>query len=395
MTATRPADHRVANATFGSWIRSRFIEINTELEELYEANGNRNATTGGDHLKSELVDDGEALLDGLTDEAFDGDVLERFGLLGDVGYFMAACRRHELIEPAGRIELPNASAVALRLGASLGTAPRFLTAHMQSHNFAHDGIYRTFTAYEAERTFLDYNTRSAFAYTRAADALARILPMGVSHPAAHDLFVNAADALGDALQLNRELADELNVDRFFFNVRPYYKPHRVGRNEYRGANAGDFAAFNEIDTLLGLCSMSDTSYAQVVVEKFPYLFPAEQQRLQDTLGCPNLLDAFLQQLDASDQEWFGRNAAAYLAVVDAHGRAAAQHHDDLVEKFIRRPSTQIPPEHLEGITASGPPLDVLIRSLERLRDQRLAAPRQDIPTRHDDIAALRAAIESQ
>ena len=30
--------------------------------------------------------------------------------------------------------------------------------------------------------------------------------------------------------------------RFFFCARPYYKPHRVGKEVYRGANAGDFAA---------------------------------------------------------------------------------------------------------------------------------------------------------
>jgi hypothetical protein len=263
---------------------------------------------------------------------------------------------------------------------------------METHNPAEDGVYRTFTSYEAERIFLEYNTRSAYAYMQAADALLRIAPLGVSHPVTHDLLLDAAAALRGALALNRELATRLDVDRFFFCVRPYYKPHRVGRGEFRGANAGDFAAFSEIDTLLGLCSMSDASYSQVVTEKLPYLVPAEQARLRRTLLVPNLLDAFLARRDAADREWFARNVTAFLSVVAALGEAAAHHHDELVGTFISRPSTAIPAEHLDGITASGPPLDVLLRSLERLRDKRLAVDRDDIATRHDDIATLRVLV---
>jgi len=44
---------------------------------------------------------------------------------------------------------------------------------------------------------------------------------------------------------------------------------------------------------------------------------------------------------------------------------------------------------LQGITASGPPLPVLLRSLEMLRDQRIAAKRSDLITRHEDLANLR------
>ena len=47
---------------------------------------------------------------------------------------------------------------------------------------------------------------------------------------------------------------------------------------------------------------------------------------------------------------------------------------------------------LEGITASGPPLGVLIHALEKLRDQRMAADRSDIPTRFHDLATLRSLI---
>jgi hypothetical protein len=48
--------------------------------------------------------------------------------------------------------------------------------------------------------------------------------------------------------------------------------------------------------------------------------------------------------------------------------------------------------HLAAITASGPPLSVLLRALEMLRDLRTAANRQDIPTRYADLQKLRQCV---
>lgn len=383
---------------FDDWIRGRFIDLNTQLEDLYAAEGNRSAVDGvGDELKAQLVDEGRTLIvelleEGNTDEGFD----RAFELLGNVGYYMAACRRHEITEPSRERTSPliEASALALHLGASVGTAPRFMTSHMETYNRAVNGRYRTFTWCPAEKTFLDYNTRSAFAYMRAADALGRIHHMGISHPATNDLLIDARRALDDALRLNTELADSLDVEDFFFRVRPYYKPHRVGSQEYRGANAGDFAAFSQIDMLLGLCLPTEAQYTQVVIEKLPYLTPAEQEQLRESFRHPNLLDSFLDQREHSAETWYRQNASAYLDVCAAHGAAAAHHHDELVARFITAPSLRIPAEHLDGLTASGPPLDVLLRALEGLRDRRLAAPRDDLPTRHDDIVELRSLIAS-
>ncbi|MFT5200974.1 MAG: hypothetical protein ACI9C1_000339 [Candidatus Aldehydirespiratoraceae bacterium] len=383
-------------AAFDQWIRGRFVDLNTALEDLYATQENRSQVAGvGDRLKSQLLGEGRDLIvplveEGNTDEGFD----RAFELLGNVGYYMAACRRHEITEPSRERTSPlvEASTLALHLGASLGTVPRFVTSHMETYNRAVNGVYRTFTHAPAEKLFLDHNTRGAFAYMRAADALGRIHPMGVSHPAALDLLTHARNALEDAYEMNVELGRKLDVDDFFFRVRPYYKPHRVGSVEYRGANAGDFAAFSQIDMLLGLCSPTDPAYSQVVLEKFPYLTPDEQRRLHESFRHPNVLDALLAQADHAAEAWFREHSAAFLAVCRAHGRAAAQHHDDLVMSFIKRPAERIPPEHLSGITASGPPLDVLLRALEGLRDRRLAADRDDIPTRHADLAALRELI---
>jgi hypothetical protein len=106
----------------------------------------------------------------------------------------------------------------------------------------------------------------------------------------------------------------------------------------------------------------------------------------------SLLDELLGLAAHANTDWFRRNAAAYLEVCDLFGRAAAQHHDALVKRFIEEPATQLPKSALEGLTASGPPLPVLLRSLELLRDMRMAADRPDIPARRHDLERLRALL---
>ncbi len=392
MTRTWPSPARLE---LGRWIRSRFVELNSELEDLYWVQEDRSSTAPGGDLQGELLREGEARLAALScDDLTGGDFEDRFDLLGDVGMFMSAVRRHEIERPDGgpAEQSPLAATVAMQLGTSLDTAPRFLTAHNQTHNLAIDGRYRTFTSGESERIFTDYNTRSVYEYMRAADALVRTVPLGVSHVAVQDLLLVAAEAVRTAVELNRELSRKLDVDEFFFRVRPYLKPCTVGRSVFRGNNAGDFAAFNEIDAILGLCSMSDPHYAQIVTEKLPYLVPAERARLQRALRAPSLLDGFMNQIEDVDQPWFQQNAAAYLEVVDVLGEGARHHHDDIVSRFISTPTASIADKHHARVTASGPPLEVLLASLERLRDQRSAVERQDgVPTRHADVDALRAA----
>ena len=67
--------------------------------------------------------------------------------------------------------------------------------------------------------------------------------------------------------------------------------------------------------------------------------------------------------------------ALFCEVCDLFGRTAAQHHDELVKRFIEQPAAKLGEEQSQGLTASGPPLPVLLRSLEVLRDLRLAADR--------------------
>lgn len=391
--------HMTPNArAFDDWIRDRFVDINSELEELYFAQTDRNVIPAeGEALRQELLESGHVhvsrlLAEGNTDEGFEA----AFDLLGNLGMFMAACRRHGLSDPAQAQNSPlqAASALALHLGASLGVTPRFATSHLTTHNPARDGIYKRFTRLEAERVFFDYNTRGILAYKRAADALVRILPMGISHPAVLQLLDDTAAALVDVQRSNEALFAALDVDRFFYCVRPYLKPYRVGPHVYRGANAGDFAGINEIDLLLGLCRADHPEYSQLLVDKFLYMLPEDQQRLRDCMRRRSLLDALLDAApEAADRPWFQAVVARYLEVCARHGETATQHHDQLVRRFIELPAQTLPEDAQGDVTASGPPLSVLLPALERLRDLRRAAPRDDIPTRHRELAQLRATLQ--
>jgi hypothetical protein len=380
---------------FDHWIRGDFARLNTELENRYFDGPDRAATAGiGDELKTELQDTGRrhilALLrEGNTDEGFD----KGFGLLGNVGLYMAACGRHDIAEDADSPSMRETWALAMQIGASLGVTPRFATSHLTTHNRAINGRCKSFTNLADEHLFTDYNTRGILAYKRAADALLRVLDIGISHPVTVDLLRNARDALLDVVDYNERLFAELDVDRFFFSVRPYFRPHRVGLQVYRGANAGDFAGINVIDLLLGLCQANSPAYAQMLVEKFLYMMPRDQAMLRDCMRRQSLMDAFLR-IDTGQQQahWYRDNLAMFLEVCQAHGRTACQHHDLLVKRFIEVPAAEAGLQERSNLTASGPPLAIMLDSLQKLRDLRTAAQRDDIPSRYRDIGTLRDSL---
>lgn len=382
---------------FDRWIRGDFVAMNTELEELYFARVDRADVSGvGDDIKARLRDEGRVHVMALLAEGNTGDGFESgFGVLGDVGMYLAALRRHELTNPAReeRSPFPEASSLALHVGASLGMAPRFSTAHLTTWNKALCGKRKSFTSLPDELLFIDENTRGILLLQQAADALTSIVHLGVSSPAADVMWESARNALRGVAHHNTRLFELLDVDRFFYCVRPYYKPYRVGRQEYRGANAGDFSGINELDLLLGLCRANDPYYAQLLVDKFLFMLPMDQKRLKECMSHRSLLDELLELLPRhSGQDWFQRNARAYLEVCDLFGAYAAQHHDALVKRFIETPSARLDSQHLPSVTASGPPLPVLLRSLEMLRDLRVAADRPDIKTRRADLDRLRACL---
>jgi kynureninase len=378
--------------TFDFWIRNRFVELNTELEILYINQSDRsNIDSIGQDLKQLLENEGREIIktllsEGNTDEGFDN----AFDLLGNVGLYMAACRRHEITNPSkdSTSPLKDASGLAMNIGASIGVTPRFATAHLTTHNKAVDGVYKRFTNLPAEKLFIDYNTKAIFAYKRAADSLLKLQPLGISHPMAPELFRLAKRALKDVISSNAALFLELNVDDFFYCVRPYYKPYHVGFQVYRGANAGDFAGINVIDILLGLCFANEPAYSQMLVDKFLYMMPEDQNILRDCMRRTSIMDDFLN-ISNSNEKWYQETLTLFLEVCELHGESAIQHHNQLVEKYIAKPSATLKESQLDNITASGPPLNVLLDSLEKLKDRRAATKRSDIRTRFDDIKTLK------
>jgi hypothetical protein len=383
---------------FDHWIRGSFIELNTELENLYFAQEDRANVCGiGDSLKKQLRDAGRAhvltlLHEGNTGEGF----ASAFDVLGNVGLYLGALRRHELTNPSAeeRSPFPEASALALHVGASIGMAPRFATAHLATRNRSVNGVRKSFTSLRDEFLFIDENTRGILLLQTAADALTRIVHLGISSPVCDVMFDTAKSALSGVIDCNDRLFKQLDVDRFFYCIRPYYKPYRVGWQEYRGANAGDFSGINELDLLLGLCRANDPYYAQLLVDKMLFMLPEDQARLRECMTYRSLLDEMLLAGETQRRTaWFQRSARAFLQVCELFARTAAQHHDQLVRRFIELPAAALKPEHHRGLTASGPPLPALLRSLEKLRDMRMAAGGTPELTRHADLETLRRALD--
>src|SRR5882762_11596092 len=169
---------------FEHWIRTSFVQMNTELENLYFANDDRVQVIGcGDPIKAALRDEGHTYVVALLAEGNTGDGFDiAFGVLGNVGMYLGALRRHELTNPMREERSPfvEASSLALHVGASLGIAPRFATAHLATHNKAVAGIRKSFTSLPDEFLFIDENTRGILCMQGAADALRRIVPLGIS-----------------------------------------------------------------------------------------------------------------------------------------------------------------------------------------------------------------------
>src|SRR4030095_15191754 len=225
-----------------------------------------------DALKRQLLQQGGPLMERLADMSANWPMANgistlpdhphaSYRLLGLVGHYLAACQRHEAFASAqcsgatGQTEQEGgrqaAWDISTRIGTALGVAPRLVFAHQSLFNDAVAGRYRTFTLLPDEDVFIRFNALGVVAYYRAAEALRGIANVVVSSVVASYLLDQAEASLGDVLRFNQELARQLNIDRFFFNVRPYFKTYRVGDVDYRGANAGDFSAIHENDVRSG------------------------------------------------------------------------------------------------------------------------------------------------
>ena len=376
------------------FLRGDFVRINTALEEAYFAE-RRDVIAGRsdlEALKRDLLRHGGIAIDRVGDMAtLPGEPRAAYRLLGLVGHYLAACQRHEA--PLSNRDGAREAAwrISSRIGDALGVAPRLVFSHQSLFNDAVAGVIRTFTSLPDEEIFIRFNALGVLAYRRAAAALRDIAGLGVSSPGAAYALDDATTALRDVLAFNQELAKQLNVERFFLNVRPYFKTYRVGDTDHRGANAGDFAAINEIDVTLGLCRMDDPFYGAIVREKFPFVPPDDQPHLRTLDRRVSLLDAFTRELDSQGPTaaWKA-NALRFLAVCKAHGAAYAFHHQRLVRPYVEAPARRMPTTHAAGMTSSGPPLDQVMAMLGRLLDLRLARDREGLATAEGPIARLAA-----
>ena len=86
---------------FDGWIRSAFVDLNTELEELYFAQDDRAQVEGvGDDIKGAVARRRPRLCRRSARGGNTGDGFESgFAVLGNVGLYMGALRRHELTNP--------------------------------------------------------------------------------------------------------------------------------------------------------------------------------------------------------------------------------------------------------------------------------------------------------
>ncbi|MEM7539560.1 MAG: monodechloroaminopyrrolnitrin synthase PrnB family protein [Chloroflexota bacterium] len=380
---------------FDHWIRTEFAALNTDLEQCYFAQEDKANVEGvGIQKKNQLRDEGHAFIQSILDEDFTDQPLDTaFDLLGNVGFYMAACRRHEVLELAESTQaFRDASTLAIQLSRIVGMTPRLASAHITTHNKAVNGVCKRFTTLPDEMFFIQQNTQSIFAYKRAADALLQLLPLGISHPITADLLQTAQQALEDVLKTNHALFDGLDTETFFYSIRPYYKSYRVGVQVYRGINAGDFAGVNVIDLLLGLCFADEPFYAAILADKIPYMVPEEQCILQHCMDTPNLMDAFLQAQQSKKEQWYQTNLALFLAVCSLHGEITVQHHHRLVAKYVANPAKRMARKHVAKVTASGLPLQKLMTQLEKLRDCRVGKQRDDIRTRYHDLNTLKASL---
>ena len=378
---------------FDEWLRTDFIAINTALEEAYfeEREDVILGRPSLEALKTELARSGGERLEAVARMAWlPQRATEGYRLLGLVGHYLAACRRHE----ANLSALPDcrnaAWTLSMRLGSALGVTPRFVFAHQSLFNDALAGRFRTFTSLPDENLWIRFNSLGVLAYRRAAQALGEVPGLGVTSPIAAYLLEGARSALGDVLKFNRELGEGLSVERFFFNIRPYFKSYSVGGVELRGANAGDFSAINEIDVLLGLCRTTDPFYQSVIHEKAGHVPPGDQAAMRSLGRQPSLLHAFVVELETHGPgpEWRA-NAALFLEVCKAHGAAYTYHHQRLVLPFLGKPARSFASAHPAGVSSSGPPLEEVIAGLRRLLDLRTARDRPGLRTAAGELTRLR------
>jgi Domain of unknown function (DUF1864) len=117
---------------------------------------------------------------------------------------------------------------------------------------------------------------------------------------------------------------------------------------------------------------NDPFYASIVAEKIPFVPPAQQPALRQLGDTGTLLERFESEAETRMTPQLRAHAECFLAVCRAHAAAYAFHHHSLVKPFLERPAADTSPDRYASLSASGPPLEEVMATLERLRALRTA-----------------------
>ena len=71
--------------------------------------------------------------------------------------------------------------------------------------------------------------------------------------------------------------------------------------------------------LLGLCSANEPSYSQMLVDKFLYMMPEDQQILRESMRIQSFMDDFLQAQQYKNSNWFKSHGKLFIQVCKLHG----------------------------------------------------------------------------
>lgn len=205
-----------------AWLRGDFVRINTALEEAYFAE-RVDGICGRpdlDALKTELLAGGGPLMVRLAGlPMLPEHPRAAYRLLGLIGHYLAACRRHEapLSERDGGRDA--AWGVSIRIGDALDVVSRFVFAHQSLFNEAIAGRFRTFTSLPDEEIFIRLNALGVIAYQRAAHALRGLADVGV-RTGVIQLSTSAPGPLNDSGNANPDNAFRfVSSGEYLFNLK--------------------------------------------------------------------------------------------------------------------------------------------------------------------------------
>jgi len=223
-----------------AWLRGEFVRINTRLEEAYFAEPHRRDPRQAAARRPQV----RVAAAGWPARGARCRLWPRFRLTRGRATACSASWA-TISRPASATRLRSAmkwarerrpgpspcgsAAHSVSLRASYSPTSRSST--MRSRPLSH------FHVAAGREVFIRWNALAVLAYQRAAMHCAALRRS--AYPAASPRISSSRPRrLARRAALQPGAGRELDVARFYFNIRPYFKTYRVGSVDYRGANAG-------------------------------------------------------------------------------------------------------------------------------------------------------------